>query len=400
MQRAGAVILPTALVACLVAGMSGCGSSDIAPGLTGTASLAAQGSAGPADGAVAPSPVSPPAPASAAAPEGPTVGIVLPDALAGHRWGALERPILERAFTENGLAVDIRDAGGISSRVPALAQELITNGVKVLVVATADDVAGAQANAVARRAGVPVINLDHLGDRGGADFFVGPDPVASGQILGEGLLRCMRNEGNGFGNGLIGLANGPADDSLAVAMKQAYVPVLTSAGYGVGISADVPGWSADAGTALLERVLTKSGGDLAGLLAGSEDLAGAVTAVLARDARTLTVVGVGSSPAALQRVLLGEQCMTLLTSPVAEAKAVASLATAIVNADGGAIAGLATGTVTDMGSRTPVRSVLLQPQPVFFADLATVVEAGLIPFSELCGTGLAREACGVAGISE
>lgn len=329
--------------------------------------------------------------------QGPAVGVVLPDAAAGSRWRDLDRPALERAFAENGLAVDIRDAGGVPSRFPALARELVAGGVKVLVVASADDASGAEAISIAQQAGIPVIDLDHLTSAGRANFFVGPDPGASGQLLGEGLLRCMRERGNE--NGPIALVNGPADDTTAVAMKQAYLPVLTSAGYLVRASEDVPGWSPASGGALFERMLTMANSDLVGVLAASDGLAAAVTSVLKRNDGMISVAGVGSSPAALQRVLLGEQCLTLLTSPVAEAAAVASLATAIINGDGGAIAGLATGTLTDAGSGVAVPSVLLQPQPVFASDLATVVEAGLVSAAVLCQAPRAADACVAAGIS-
>lgn len=388
------MVLPAALAACLVVG--GCGSTGgttQAPGLPSVPGPSVEASA-----SVEPSPQESAVVASQAPEQaGPVVGIVLPDAWAGSRWRDLDRPALEQAFAESGLVVDIRDAGGVPGRFPDLARELVGSGIRVLVVSSSDDASGAEAIAIAQQAGVPVIDLDHLTDGGRANFFVGPDPSASGQILGEALLRCMRDQGNE--NGPVALVNGPADDSTAVAMKQAYVPVLTSAGYQLLASEDAPGWSAASGGALFERALTVSNGNLVGVLAASEDLTGAVTSVLKRNDGTASVAGVGSSPAALQRVLLGEQCMTLLTSPVAEAKAVASLATAIVNGDGGAIAGLATGTLTDAGSQVAVPSVLLQPQAVFAPDLASVVEAGLVTAAVLCQSALAAQACARAGIA-
>ena len=319
------------------------------------------------------------------------------------RWQDVDRPALERSFAARGLSVDIRNAQGSPERFVGFAQQLASEQVKVLVVSSLDDASGAAAISAAQQAGIPVIELDHLTNGGRANFYVGPDPTASGQVLGEGLLRCMRESGNE--NGPVAMVNGPASDGVAAAMKQGYLTSIVGGGYVIRSSEDVPGWSSPSAGALFERMFTMSNGDLVGVVAASDDLAGAVAGVLDRyaesgnpQAHLVPIAGVGSSPAALQRVLIGSQCVTVFTSPIAQAEAAATLASAIVAGDGDAIAGLATGRLTDTGSGVEVQSVLLQPQPVFATDVPGAVEGGLVSAAILCQPPEVRQACARGGI--
>ena len=391
--------MPAVLVACLL--LAGCSSGE--PDAQGSSLVATPWQA------TAPA-VNPPSltPTSAPGPEtlpvdAPRVGIVLPDSKDGMRWQDIDRPALEQAFAELGLSADIRNAQGSAERFVAFAEELVRDQVKVLLVSTLDESSGAAAISVAQQAGIPVIELDHLTYGGRANFYVGPDPGSSGQVLGEGLLRCMRDNGNE--NGPVAIVNGPGSDGVAATMKQAYIASVLGGGYVIRSSEDVPGWSPASAGALFERMFTMSNGDLVGVVAAGEGLTEAVTAVLDRYAQSgnpqaslVPVAGVGSSPAALRRVLMGAQCVTVLTSPRAQAQAAAALASAIVTADGGAIAGLATGRLIDAGSGVEVQSVLLQPQPVFAVDVPGAVEGGLVPAAVLCEPASVQQACTRAGI--
>lgn len=328
---------------------------------------------------------------------------MLPNAQAGMRWQDIDRPALEQAFAAVGLSADIRNAQGSAERFVAFAEELVREQVKVLVLSSLDESSGAEAISAAQRAGIPVIELDHLTNGGRANFYVGPDPASSGQVLGEALLRCMRENGNE--NGPVALVNGPGSDGVAMTMKQAYLASILGAGYVIRSSEDAPRWSPALAGALFERMFTMANPDLVGVVAAGEGLTDAVIAVLDRyaqsgnpQARQVPVAGVGSSPAALRRVLMGSQCVTVLTSPIAQAQATAALASAIVTADDGAIAGLASGRLTDAGSGVEVQSVLLQPQPVFAADVAGAVEGGVVPATILCEPDELEQACTRAGI--
>lgn len=332
--------------------------------------------------------------------DAPHVGVVLPTDADGTRWESLDRPALEQAFAAKGIPVDIRNAKGDPGQMAALATDLVDSGVKALVVASIDDAAGAAAIGVAQQRGIPVIDLDHLTNGGRANYFVGPDPGASGQLLGDGLLRCMRDNGNEHGP--VALVNGPANDTTAMAMKQAYQQAVIGGGYVIRATEDVPNWNPGSAGALFERMYTMSNGDLVGVIGASDALAAAAIDVLDRNgqANKVPVAGTGSSPQALERILLGTQCMTVMTAVTTEASAVADLATAIVTSDGGTVAALAAGRLTDGASGVEVPSVLLTPQAVRAGDIPALVASGIVPASVLCRSPAAHQACIDHGIPD
>lgn len=327
----------------------------------------------------------------------PRVGVILPSSDAGARWALLDEPALRGALAGVGLAADIRAEGPTATGVE-LANRMIAEGARVLVVSSLAEATGAATIAAAQQLGIPVIEYDRLTNGGRANFFVGPDPATVGRILGEGLLRCMQDSGNE--NGPVALLNGPGLDPSAVALKQGYQQPLQSAGYVIRASEDVPGWDPASGGALFERMFTMSNGDLVGVVAADDGLAEATVAVLERNDRDgqVPVVGPGASEAALGRVLLGQQCMTVLTSVRQEADAIARLAAAIVDADGGAIAAIAGGQLVDASSGIAVPSALLEPQPIFDIDVKAVVEAGLASAARMCAPEELRPVCQERGI--
>ena len=48
--------------------------------------------------------------------------------------------------------------------------------------------------------GVPVIDYDRLTLGGGANYYVSFDNVAVGTAIGEGLVKCMKDNGDSSGN--------------------------------------------------------------------------------------------------------------------------------------------------------------------------------------------------------
>lgn len=327
----------------------------------------------------------------------PRVGVILPSSDAGARWEVLDEPALRGALAGVGLAADIgSEEPGVTG--VELANRMVAAGARVLVVSSLAEVSGAAVMSAAQQQGIPVIEYDRLTNGGRANFYVGPDPATVGRILGEGLLRCMRDSGNE--NGPVALLNGPESDSSAVTLEQGYQQPIQSAGYVIRASENVPGWDAASGGALFERMYTMSNGDLVGVVAADDGLAEAVVAVLDRNDRDgqIPVVGPGASEAALGRVLLGQQCMTVLTSVRQQADAVARLAAAIVDSDGGAIASLAGGQLVDAGSGISIPSALLEPQPIFAADVKAVLDAGLASAARVCAPEVLRQVCLERGI--
>ena len=146
---------------------------------------------------------------------------------------------------------------------------------------------------------------------------------------------------------------------------------------------------------------TKANGNFVGVASANDGLGGAVAAVLKRNGDTDKVPTTGQDATAegLQRVLLGSQCLSVYKAIKKEADAAAKLAIALIKGDKEAADGQATGTVKDTESGEDVKSVLLQPEPIFADDVKKVVADGFVKASDLCTTAALKKACQEHGVS-
>jgi D-xylose transport system substrate-binding protein len=71
------------------------------------------------------------------------VGVLLPDTKSSVRWESFDRPLLEAAFKAAGVPVTIENAQGDKSTQQQQAEQLITNGAKVLLLVNLDSGSGA-----------------------------------------------------------------------------------------------------------------------------------------------------------------------------------------------------------------------------------------------------------------
>ena len=90
------------------------------------------------------------------------VGVLLPDTKSSVRWESFDRPLLEAAFKAAGVPVTIENAQGDKSTQQQQAEQLITNGAKVLLLVNLDSGSGAAIEANAASRGVKVIDYDRL----------------------------------------------------------------------------------------------------------------------------------------------------------------------------------------------------------------------------------------------
>jgi len=136
-------------------------------------------SAFPSDAASSLEPSSPALPTVAPG----TVGIILPDSTDGTRWDAAGQKILSDAFAAAGVPVSIQNANGDTAAFVSLAQDMMNQGITVLVIVSPDDATGAEAIGVANGLGAAAIDYDHLTLNGGAQYFVGIKGAKAGDSV-------------------------------------------------------------------------------------------------------------------------------------------------------------------------------------------------------------------------
>ena len=358
----------------------------------GGSSSSTESSAAPAASSAAPA-ASSAAPASMA-----KVGVILPDSASSDRWENADRKFLGDAFTAAGVEFDIQNANGDKAKFATIADQMLASGVTALLIVNLDSPSAAAVVAKAAAQGVPVIDYDRLTLGGGSNYYVSFDNVAVGTKIGEGLVKCMQDNGNM--DGPVALLNGSPTDNNATLFKQGYEKVVTDAGYTIADDQAVPDWDNTKAGTIFEQMYTKANGDFVGVASANDGLGGAAIAVLDRNGQAgkIPVTGQDATDEGLQRVLLGTQCMTVYKAIKAEAEAAAALAIALSNGDTAAADALATGVTADSESGKDVPSVLLVPVGITAETVKDVIADGFTTADKLCTTDELKAACEKYGV--
>jgi len=336
---------------------------------------------------------SPSAPASSAAVT-PKVGVILPDSASSARWETADRKYLTDAFTAANMQFDIQNAGGDKAKFGTICDSLIAGGVNVLMIVNLDSPTGAACSKKAQAQGIKTIDYDRLTLGGGAAVYVSFDNVAVGKAEGDGLVQCMK--ANGDMSGIVHLLNGSPTDNNATLFKQGYEAAIKAAGYTIGEDQSVPDWDNTKAGTIFEQMFAKNP-KMVGVNAANDGLGGAVIAVLAKNglAGKVPVTGQDATDEGLTRVLEGTQCVTVYKAIKKEADAASAAAIALANGQAPAT----NGTVKDSVSGMDVPSVLLAPQPIFKDNVKDVIADGFTTAARICTTAAAKAECTKQGIA-
>jgi D-xylose transport system substrate-binding protein len=329
----------------------------------------------------------------AAAGKKPLVGVILPDAKSSNRWETADRAFLKAALDKAGVDSDIQNANGDKAAFGTIADSMITKGAKVILMVNLDSGSGKAAQDKAKAAGVKTIDYDRLTLGGSADFYVSFDNEAVGKLQGEGLLKCLADQGKTSGN--IVYLNGSPTDNNATLFKNGYDSVLSAKTEFTKVDdQSVPDWNNEKGGVIFEQMWTKAGGKIDGVAAANDGLGNAVIAVLKKNGANgkVPVTGQDATVEGLQNVLAGDQCMTVYKAIKKEADAAVELAVKLAKGE----AANASGTVKD-GARD-VPSVLLVPQAIFKDNVKDVIADGFQKKEDICKGEFAAK-CAEAGIS-
>jgi len=326
------------------------------------------------------------------------VGIILPDTKSSQRWGTDDPKFLKAAFAAAGVDVDIQNAQGDKQQFQTIADGMISNKVKVLIIVNLDSGTGKAVLDKAKAAGIATIDYDRLTLSGGANYYVSFDNVKVGELQGQGLVDCLTAEK--AVKPKVAELNGSPTDNNATLFAQGYDSVLNpkyaDGTFVKGPNKPVPDWDNAQGGTIFEQMLT-SDKDIKGVLAANDGLGNAVISVLKKNKLNgkVPVTGQDATVQGLQNILAGDQCMTVYKAIKQEADAASGLAIAIAK---GQKPTTATGTTKDPESGASIPSVLLTPKAITKATVKDVVADGFVTKDTLC-TGNFAKLCTDNGIS-
>jgi D-xylose transport system substrate-binding protein len=324
-----------------------------------------------------------------------TVGVILPDSATSDRWETADRPALTAAFENEGVEADIQNAGGDKAKFGTLCDQMINEGVSALMIVNLDSKSGAACTDKAAAQGIETIDYDRLTLGGEASYYVSFDNVAVGTKIGEGLVKCMQDDGND--DGPVALLNGAPSDNNATLFKEGYEKVIKDSGYTITADQAVADWNNTEAGKVFEQMYTKADGDFNGVAAANDGLGGAAIAVLEKNgvAGKIPVTGQDATDEGLQRVLLGTQCMTVYKAIQKEADAAAALAASVARGETPTVSG----TVEDTETGKDVPAELLEPQTIFPENVKDVVADGFTTVDRICTNAELKAACDEYGVA-
>lgn len=187
---------------------------------------------------------------------------------------------------------------------------LLTQGVDVLVIAPQNATQAASMVEKAKAQGVPVISYDRLINSDKVDLYVSHQVPVIGQKIAEYALQKVPK-----GNYL--MVYGASTDNNAVIMKQAMLKVLQPAidSKAITIKADqfIEDWKPAKALDFVENALTQNADDIQAVVVSNDGMAGGVVSAL--DKRGLIgkviVTGQDAQKDALQNIAAGKQSMTV-----------------------------------------------------------------------------------------
>jgi D-xylose transport system substrate-binding protein len=328
---------------------------------------------------------------------GGSIALLLPETKTA-RYESQDRPNFERKVGELCPDCEIlySNADQDAAKQQQQAEAAITKGAKVLVL---DPVDAASAGAIVNRAKqsqIPVISYDRLITDADIDYYISFDNVRVGQLQGESLVSKLEEDG---AKGDLIMINGAPTDNNAKLFKEGAHSVIDESQFKVAKEYDTPDWSPDKAQQEMEQAITASGKDgFVGVYAANDGTAGGAIAAMKSagiDPATRPTTGQDAELAAIQRILAGEQYMTVYKAIIPEAEAAAELAVALVNGEDPP-AGLVNDKVDNGMEQVP--SVLLKPVPVTKDNINdTIIKDEFWSANEVCA-GKYAAACKEAGI--
>jgi len=333
---------------------------------------------------------------------GSTIALLLPETKTT-RYETADKPDFEAKMKE--LCPDCQiiysNANQDATQQLSQAEAALTNGAQVLVLDPVDSAAAATIADKAKAQGVPVIAYDRLIlNSDGVDYYISFDNEEVGKLQAQSLVDDL-NQMN-VSNPSIVMINGSPTDNNAGLFKQGahsvFDPLVSAGNLTIAKEYDTPDWSPDQAQNEMQQALTALGNKVDGVYAANDGTAsGAIAAMKAAGLNPLPpVTGQDAELAGIQRILAGEQYMTVYKAIKPEAEAAAQLAYDLLT-DANIPASMTNGKTVNNGS-IDVPSVLLTPIAVTKDNIKdTVVADGFWTVDQICTADYA-DACTAAGL--
>lgn len=231
------------------------------------------------------------------------------DTLKEERW-VRDRDAFDAHCKELNVDCVITVADNKSDKQANDVDNLLTQGVNVLVIAPHDATQAASMVDKAKAQGVPVISYDRLINSDKIDLYVSHQVPVIGRKIAEYALQHVPT-----GNYV--MVYGASTDNNAVIMQKEQIKVLQPAvdSKAIKIVANqfITDWKPDLALNFVENALTQNGDKIDAIVVSNDGMAGGVVSALEKRGLTgkVLVTGQDAQKDALQRIAEGKQTMTV-----------------------------------------------------------------------------------------
>jgi len=231
------------------------------------------------------------------------------DTLKEERW-VRDHDAFEAACKKLNVECIITVADNKADKQANDVDNLLTQGVDVLVIAPHDATQAASMVEKAKAQGVPVISYDRLINSDKIDLYISHQVPVIGQKIAEYALQHVPK-----GNYV--MVYGSSTDNNAIIMKNSELAVLQPAidKKDINIVAEdfMDDWKPELSLNFAENALTKNGDNIEAFVVSNDGMAGGVVSALEKKglAGKILVTGQDAQIDALQRIAEGKQTMTI-----------------------------------------------------------------------------------------
>ncbi len=294
------------------------------------------------------------------------------------RWKTDEAAI-KAALEAAGATYISADAQSSSGKQLSDVENLIAQGADVLIILAQDASAVGPAVEAAANEGIPVIAYDRLIEDSRA-FYLTFDNVEVGRMQARAVLEAAPT---GRYVMIKGSPTDPNADFLRGGQQEILQDAIDAGDIEIVGEAYTDGWLPANAQRNMEQILTETNNGVDAVVASNDGTAGGVVAALtAQGMEGIPVSGQDGDHAALNRVALGTQTVSVWKDARALGRAAGEIAVALA---GGAMGDAVDGAVkfTTPGGND-VDAVFLAPVPITADNLNVVLDAGWIEKDALC----------------
>lgn len=296
------------------------------------------------------------------------------------RWAKSDEPAIKAALDAAGVSYISTDAGSSAEQQITDVEQLITDGADVVIILAQDGTAILPAVQSALDQGVPVIAYDRLIEDPGA-LYITFDNVEVGRMQARAILEAMPQGNYVFIKG----NQADANADFLRGGQQEILQAAIDAGDIVNVGEMyTDNWDPAIAQTNMEQILTQNDNNVDAVVASNDGTAGGVVEALRAQgmAGITPVSGQDGDAAALNRVALGEQTVSVWKDARELGKAAGEAAVAL--AQGTALADIAGVVQFDSPGGNSMTSILLAPIPITQDNLQVVLDAGWIDEATLC----------------